>query len=114
MGEKRKADRIYIQNPIEVFNKTTGGLLGHLTNYSPGGLMLIGTKQIPIGSVYDCKLVVPDNISADREIVFKAKVAWCEEDILPGNYTIGFQFQNISKEDFRLIVDINERTLVQK
>ena len=113
MSEKRETDRIYIQTPIEVFDRTTGLLLGHLANYSPGGLMLTGKEQIPQGTVIDCRMIVPDNILSNGEILFKLKAAWCEEDIMPGNYTIGFQFQDISQEDFRLIVNISESLLAQ-
>ena len=114
MGEKREMDRIYIQAPMEVFDKKTDILLGHLANYSPGGLMLTGKKQIPQGTIVDCKMIVPGNILSNEEILFKLKAAWCEEDIMPGNYTIGFQFQHIAEKDFRLLVNINESLLNHK
>lgn len=114
MGAKRETDRIYNQAPLEIFDKKNGLLLGHLANYSPGGLMLTGKNHIPKGTVIDCKMIIPDNILSNREMPFRLKAVWCEEDIMPGDYTIGFQFQHIAKEDFRLLVNINEGLLNPK
>jgi len=114
MSKKREMDRIYVQSAIEIFDRTTGLLLGYLANYSPGGLMLTGNEQIPRGTVIDCRMIVPDNMLSNGEILFELKAVWCEEDITPGCYTIGFQFQNIAREDFRKIFNIHESLLTQK
>ncbi len=114
MSKKRVSDRIYVQTLIEIFDQSTGYLLGHLANYSPGGLMLTAKEKIPLGTVIDCRMIIPDNMLNNGEICFKLKAAWCEEDIMPGTYTIGFQFQDISKENFRQIFNIHESLLTQK
>ena len=113
MSVERDTDRVTVQALIEVFDEKSGSLLGHLANYSPGGMMMIGKKQIMQGTEYDCKMIVPDNMLSNREMFFKVRAVWCEEDIMPGDYTTGFQFQQIEKEDFRLLVSINDNLLTQ-
>ena len=114
MSKKRVSDRIYVQSLIEIFDKKTDLLVGHLANYSPGGLMLTGKKKIMPGTVFDCRMIIPDNMLSNGEICFKLKAAWCEDDIMPGTYTIGFQFQDISRENFRQIFNIHESLITQK
>ncbi|MCP4705361.1 MAG: PilZ domain-containing protein [candidate division Zixibacteria bacterium] len=113
MSVKRDTDRVTIQSLIEVFDENTNLLLGHLANYSPGGMMMICKNPIMQGTEFDCKMIVPDNMLNNREMFFSVRTVWCEQDIMPGDYTIGFQFQQIDKEDFRLLVSINDNLLTE-
>ncbi|MCP4705365.1 MAG: PilZ domain-containing protein [candidate division Zixibacteria bacterium] len=113
MSVNQEKDRVTVQALLEVFERKTSDSLGYLANYSPGGLMIIGKKQISPGTEFECKMSVPDNILSNREMFFSLKTVWCEEDIVPGDYTIGFQFEHIDKEDFRLLVSISENLLTQ-
>jgi Tfp pilus assembly protein PilZ len=107
MKERRKEPRKPLMAYTQVFDLYGGRLVGLLGDLTIRGIMVIGDKPIDTGSSITLAIELPElpEIKASR-IIFPSRVAWCEQDISPTYFNIGFEFLEVKPEQVRIIETI--------
>jgi hypothetical protein len=103
MQERRSFPRRYLMFYSRVFNVKTGELVGHIVDITPTGAMLISETPLEKDVKYSLKMELPDELSTKQFLTFEAKSVWCDHDIIPAFYDIGFQLLNVPLSDIDLI-----------
>ncbi len=99
MKDRRKEDRKSLMAYTQVFDLYGGYLLGYLEDLNLHGAMVIGVKPMNENSEVTISIDIPElpNINPTRMII-PVSVIWCQEDISPQYFNIGFQFKEIRSE----------------
>jgi hypothetical protein len=72
-----------------------------LVNISLRGIKIKDQFALAVGSMIECSISIPESIT--KEVPFSAKVSYCIEDKVDGNYLIGAEITRTSEQ---LWVDI--------
>lgn len=105
MQERRKEQRKTLMAYTQVFDLYGGYfLLGYLADLNLHGAMVIGNKAIPEDIEFTIAVELPDlpNINASR-VTLPVRVAWCQPDISPEFFNVGFEFKYVSDEHRKVI-----------
>ena len=104
MDERRKAPRKSLMSYSQVFDLYGGQLLGYLGDLTLHGAMVIGEKQLARDTNVTLAIELPelDNVRATR-MVIPARAVWCESDISPNYFNIGFEFLEVKPEQMGII-----------
>jgi hypothetical protein len=104
MQERRKEPRKTLMAYTQVFNLYGGYLLGYLADLHLRGAMIIGNKPVEPKQELTLAIELPDlpNESASR-ITIPAHVVWCQQDISPEFFNIGFEFKEVLDEQKKVI-----------
>jgi hypothetical protein len=115
MQERRKEPRKSLVSYSQVFDLYGGGLLGYLEDLNLHGAMVIGKKALEKGVVITLQIEVPeiDGMSAKRLSV-PARVVWCETDLSPEYFNIGFEFKELTAEQAGVIKAIMDKYEFQR
>ena len=107
MQERRKEQRKNLMAYTQVFNLNGGLLLGYLGDLNLNGAMVIGDKSMVENTELTLAIELPDlpNISATR-ITIPARVAWCQQDISPEYFSVGFEFKEVTDNQKMMIESI--------
>ena len=88
-----------------VRDNNTSEELGYLSDLSLEGLMLISKNPKEIEKDIDLYIELPEEPRfLQNKIIIAARTIWCEADIDPRLYNIGFQFKNLNEKD-RIIIE---------
>jgi Tfp pilus assembly protein PilZ len=110
MKERRKHERKTLVAYTQVFDLYGSGfLLGYLSDLTLIGAMVIGNKPIKTNTEITLAIELPElpNINATRMTV-PARVVWCEPDISPQFFNVGFEFKEVTDEQKAMIESIIE------
>jgi hypothetical protein len=109
MQERRKVQRKSLMAYSQVFDLYGGHLIGYLGDLHLQGAMVIGQKLINENTELTLAIELPDlpDISFSR-ITIPARVAWCQQDISPEFFNIGFEFKEVTPEQIRVVEAIME------
>jgi hypothetical protein len=104
MQDRRKVQRKNLMAYTQVFDLYGGNLLGYLGDLHLSGAMVIGKKAMPENSELTLAIEMPDlpNISVTR-LTIPARTAWCEQDISPEFFNIGFEFKEVTPAQNKII-----------
>ena len=102
--ERRRAPRKQVRYFLSVFDQKTNEQLGLLVDLNTEGAMIIRESKLETGKRYKLRVVLPEEIDGAKFIELGVKSMWCEKDINPSFYAVGFEIQSISKKDRFLIV----------
>jgi hypothetical protein len=104
MQERRKEPRKTLMAYTQVFNLYGGYLLGYLADLHLRGAMIIGNKPVEPKQELTLAIELPDlpNESASR-ITIPAHVVWCQQDISPEFFNIGFEFKGVDDDQKKVI-----------
>lgn len=104
MQERRKEKRKILMAYTQVFNLYGGYLIGYLADLHLQGAMVIGNKSLENNLELTLAIELPDlpNISASR-ITVPAHVVWCQQDISPEFFNIGFEFKRVDNDQKKII-----------
>ena len=104
MNERRKAQRKNLIAYTQVFDLYGGHLLGYLGDLHLQGVMVIGQKYLEENTELTLAIELPElpNVSGSR-ITIPARVAWCQQDISPEFFNVGFEFKKVTDEQAMLI-----------
>ena len=93
----------------QVFNLYGGYLLGYLADLHLQGAMVIGNKAVPNDMEFTLAIELPDlpNVKASR-ITIPAHSVWCQQDISPEFFNIGFEFKEVLEDQKDVIKAIME------
>ncbi len=104
MKERRKVQRKNLMAYTQVFDLYGGNLLGYLGDLHLQGAMVIGEKPITENTEITLAIELPElpGITASR-ITIPARVAWCQPDIGPEFFNVGFEFKEVTSEQTKVI-----------
>lgn len=105
MDEKRSLKRRHLFFYLRIFNRKDGNLIGYLGDITPEGIMLISEKPLETNRFFKLRMDLPGTSTAKR-LEFEAKSIWCQPDVNPDFYDIGFQLLDMSKRDAATIGDL--------
>ncbi len=106
--ENRTVERRHLVFYLRVFDLDTRQVLGHLTDISTAGLMLVSERKIDIGTHCNAKLILPKEVLGRTELQLKIKCCWCKPDAIPEFHIAGFQFDEIDLDQKKLIDALNK------
>ncbi len=106
MTEKRKAKRRHIIYYLRVFDRKTDQLIGQMVDITTNGMKLVSKSAIEPETSLELRMVLPEEIDNQTEILFDAKSLWCKRDINPNFFSVGFEFIRISPEDVNIIKNL--------
>jgi hypothetical protein len=109
MQERRKVQRKNLMAYTQVFDLSGGYLLGYLGDLHLNGTMVIGNKTMEENTELTLAIELPElpNINMSR-ITVPVRVAWCQPDISPDFFNIGFEFKEVTPEQNKVIEAIME------
>ena len=107
MRERRKLKRQHIMFYSRVFDRRTGAFLGYLGNLTPHGAMIISENELPVQKTYQLRIDLPEDMYKKPLLSLRARSVWCQQDIDPHFYNVGFEMKNVSAEDEAIIEQIN-------
>lgn len=107
MTENRTVERRHLVFYLRVFEVHSREIIGHLTDISTAGLMLVCGREIKKDAVYDVRLILPKEVSGRTELQLKIKCVWCRPDPLPEFHVAGFEFVEIDLEQKKMIDALN-------
>jgi len=107
MEERRKIPRKYFAIYSRVFDHASGQVLGFLSDMASGGAMIISDSPMAENQDINLRFDLPDPalFSADH-LNIDARIIWCQQDIDPTFYNIGFEFKDISPVQAKIINEI--------
>jgi hypothetical protein len=108
MEERRKEERKTLVSYTQVYNLYGGAaLIGYLSDLTVKGAMVISELIIAKDVEMTLAIELPElpSIKATR-MTLPARVAWCEKDISPEFYNVGFEFKEVRPEQKDIIESI--------
>ncbi|MBI5823594.1 MAG: PilZ domain-containing protein [Chloroflexi bacterium] len=107
MKERRKEERKNLMAYTQVFDLYGGFLLGYLGDMNLHGAMVIGERTMTENTELTISMELPDlpNTQAAR-MTIPVRVVWCQQDLSPQFFNIGFEFKEISPEQKTMIEEI--------
>ncbi|MCZ2128379.1 MAG: PilZ domain-containing protein [Anaerolineales bacterium] len=112
MQERRKVERKILVAYTQVFDLYGGSLLGYLGDLTVIGAMVISERAYPVEYELTLAIELPELTGIQPvQLNLKARSVWCNQDLSPQYYNIGFEFLEISeaqKEVVEAIVKVYE------
>jgi Tfp pilus assembly protein PilZ len=107
MKERRKQERKSLMAYTQVFDLYGGFLLGYLGDLTVSGVMVISERTQQKNSEITLAIELPElpNISTSR-MTLPARVVWCEQDLSPQFFNVGFEFKDVNENQKSLIETI--------
>lgn len=106
--EKRKLKRKQLIYYLSIFDRNSGYLVGQLVDITVRGVMLTSEHPIEPDTQIQLRMVLPDVIEGNNQIVFDVRSLWCQRDINPNFYDIGCEFTRISDKAKRIIESLTQ------
>ena len=103
MDQKRKIKRRHLIYYLRVHDKLNGELMGHLADISVDGMMIMSEKPFPAEKSFQCEMTLPEEVTGNRKMFFRARSLWSKKDVNPDFYDTGFKIEKIEEEDVALI-----------
>lgn len=104
MKERRRDERKSLMAYTQVFDLYGGFLLGYLGDLNLHGAMIIGDKTLQENTELTISIELPElpDINAAR-MTIPVRVVWCQQDLSPQFFNIGFEFKEVNDEQKSLI-----------
>ena len=92
MSQDRRFERLSTSFHAEVRSRDTGAVIGHLSDISLGGAMLVSETPQTVGTTLSLSVELPRGSRMGEHVPVEATVRWCEPDLAPGLYSLGLAF----------------------
>ncbi len=104
MQERRKETRKNLMAYTQVFDLYGGFLLGYLSDLTLQGAMIICDRAMEENLDMTLGIELPElpNIKSAR-IAIPAHALWCQQDISPEFFNVGFEFKEVTEEQKEVI-----------
>jgi hypothetical protein len=107
MQERRKISRKYLAIYSRVFDRTSGRVLGYLSDLTNEGAMIISDTTLAENQNINLRFDLPDpSLFSTSHLNMDAHIVWCRPDIDPAFYNIGFEFRQITPEQAKIIEEM--------
>jgi hypothetical protein len=100
--ENRK-DKRYLMHDLDVFLRESDERLGNVLNLSLSGMLIAHKGAIAVGSVREFRIPMGHVISGLSDFEADVRVSWFRQNDLSGLFGSGFEFLDITKEQWALI-----------
>jgi c-di-GMP-binding flagellar brake protein YcgR len=101
--EHRGGDRKHLYLYLDVEDRRTGALIGHLGDISPGGIMIITENALPLHHEYYVRIKLPEEEFNAKYLDVKVETRWQKPDVNPELQCIGCRFTHIDADDVTLV-----------
>lgn len=101
--EYRRAQRRKVEQTIEVLDTMTEQVVGHLSDLSETGMLLILNHPLVNDALYQMRFKLADEQGRERAIEVGAHELWSDQAAAPGQVWTGFRFIDISADDLAYI-----------
>jgi hypothetical protein len=99
-GEGRKHLFIY----LDVLDRLSGKLLGHLGDISEGGLMIISEHPMNLNEMRYIRIKLPEEDAFNAKYLdVKVETRWQKPDVNPELFCIGCRFKHIDQDDLDIV-----------
>jgi hypothetical protein len=110
MNERRSSSRRKFGYYMPVIDNNSHKIVGHLSDISLSGFKLDSQKSLSVNTVYQLRLDLTPEFSSRPNIVFFARVVWCQPDpASPMEFINGFQVVNIAPDEQAIFERIAEK-----
>lgn len=99
MNEYRRAKRRKANQLIEVVDTMTDAMVGHLSNLSETGMLLILNQRLTSDALYQFRIQLPSPRGEWRTIELGTHELWSDEAAASGHVLTGFRFIDVSHTD---------------
>lgn len=100
MPERRINPRRYLKSYLQVLDRNTDNIVGHLVNISQNGAMMISENPISEDTSLRLRLVMPEKFEGNDSIDIRSCSVWCQQDRFnPELYATGFKIERIHQTD---------------
>jgi c-di-GMP-binding flagellar brake protein YcgR len=94
--EYSKNDKVCLEKFFGVYDRATDQHFGYLVNLSATGMMILSREEIKPEISFELKIHLPEDINGVDQLAVNAASIWCEKDINPDFYRVGFKFLTAS------------------
>ena len=101
---KRTLKRNLLLKPIKIFNKISHEHIGNIIDIHTEGMKIVSKYHFQINELMDLLIDLPDANLSIHEIELTAKNVW-SQDFIVNRYFSGLQFENVSPETKRNLMD---------
>lgn len=104
MQERRKETRKNLMAYTQVFDLYGGFLLGYLSDLTLKGAMIICDRPMEENLDITLGIELPElpTIKSSR-VTIPARALWCQQDISPEFFNVGFEFKDVTDEQKEVI-----------
>jgi len=102
-SEYRRAKRRKVDEATDVIDTMTDLAVGHLSDLSETGMLLILTNPLVTDALYQFRFKLADGSGRERMVMVGAHELWSDQAAAPGQVWTGFRFIDISGEDLNFI-----------
>jgi hypothetical protein len=102
-SEYRRAKRRKVDESIDVIDTMTDVAVGHLSDLSETGMLLILSHPLVTDALYQFRFKLADAQGKERFVMVGAHELWSDQAAAPGQVWTGFRFIDISGEDLNFI-----------
>jgi hypothetical protein len=100
MPERRVNPRRYLKSYLQVLDRNTENIVGHLVNINHNGAMMISERPISDDTSLRLRLVLPEKFEGNDTIDIRSRSVWCQQDRFnPELYASGFKIERIHQTD---------------
>ena len=103
MIENRSFLRMQSPYFLEVSDRNTNQLTGHMADISTRGIKLTGKRAFKTETDHQLEMELPVKFGQHQKLFFDAKIKWCKKDDNFDFYNIGIQMHDLSQEDMKTI-----------
>ncbi|MDM8545502.1 PilZ domain-containing protein [Candidatus Venteria ishoeyi] len=94
---------------LDVFDRETGRLLGHLGDISDEGLMIIADHAMPLNVLRKLRIRLPEDEDFDQDhLDAEVETRWTAPDINPELHCTGCLFIEISNADLERVEKVSQ------
>ena len=102
-SEYRRAKRRKVEHGIEVLDTMTEQVVGHLSDLSETGMLLILHHPLVSDALFQMRFRLPVPQGRDRTIEVGSHELWSDQASAPGQVWCGLRFIDISAEDLAFV-----------
>lgn len=96
MDSGRRRERTKLIYHLRVFDAVSSELLGHVTDLTPEGMMLLGERELEPERAVEVRMTLPSNVMSGGSLSFKVRVKWSRPDIGGQFYHTGVEVTELS------------------
>ncbi len=108
MNERRRANRHQLLFNARVYDADRGQLIGHLSNLSADGLMVITEEPLTVGRAYRVRVPLPVAFDGLGELTTETTVAWTEPATHPTYHRNGLRALSLDAEQRSVLTRLVE------
>jgi hypothetical protein len=108
VNERRRANRHQLLFNARVHDADNDSVIGHLSNLSEDGLMVVTEKPLPMGRTYRVRIPLPVAFNGLAELTTETTVAWTEPATHPAYHRNGLRALSLDADQRHVLTRLVE------